>query len=78
MDVRVELAEALCLRGWSFVFLNDRSEQVKRESEDCFRRSAALFERLSVEFPSEPDYRYDMAAAMNGLGSLIWYRVAER
>jgi len=58
VEVRVELAEALCWWGFVSIFGDDQSDQKSREAEDCLRRSVALYERLSAEFPHDPDYRF--------------------
>jgi tetratricopeptide (TPR) repeat protein len=57
VDVRVELAEALSWRGMSFIFRDDYSDDANRECEECLRRSAAFFEKLSAQFPDDADYR---------------------
>jgi serine/threonine protein kinase len=57
VEVRIELAEALCWRGQSLAFRDDRSEQGIRESEECLRRYVALYEQLAAQFPDSADYR---------------------
>ena len=41
----------------SFIFRDDYSERANRECEECLRRSAAIFEQLSAQFPDNADYR---------------------
>jgi tetratricopeptide (TPR) repeat protein len=68
VEVEIELAAALYWRGTSIGFSGAPlrlEEHQKREIEECYRRSALLYEQLSAEFPDNADFRLRRILILN-------------
>ncbi len=44
------------------------------QAEDCYRKSTAILDELSKEYPAEAEYRYQLSASQRGLASFLWFQ----